>query len=57
MSFRESEDFEDYDLNEEAINQVSRVYLTKISVTNFTPFICSLSQLDGQRSFQSIKKR
>ena len=52
----DSSEYDDDYANEDAIDQVSRVYLTKINVTNFTPFICSISHLDGQ-SFQNIKKR
>lgn len=37
--------------------QINRIYFQKIAVKNLTPFICQLEQLNGQQTFQQVKKR
>ena len=42
---------------EEAVAQINRIYFQKMTVKNFTPFICKLEHLDGSQSFEEVKKR
>ena len=48
---------EKHEAEEEAQAQFNRIYDQKITMKNFTSFICSLEHLDGPTSFVQLKKR